>query len=143
MNKESEITLFVFADQFYQAAFELEDSKNKNHVAMPSYYLYAHSIELAYKSFLFSCGIDLDYLKKEIGHNLEKALVKSKENGLDKKLTDEPGYVGVIKEINKYYVTKEFEYMTHTAKTLPLLYDVKKAAERTISVVFDVVNGYM
>ena len=90
MNIENEITFFVFANQFYHAAVQLENSGNKNMVAMPSYYLYAHAIELAYKSYLFKCGVELKYLKKEIGHNLKKALVKSKEHGFDNKLLENP-----------------------------------------------------
>ena len=33
--------------------------------------------------------------------------------------------------------------MSHTAKKLPFLNDVKKAAKQTINATFDVVNGYM
>jgi len=143
MGRENEMTFFVFADEFYHAAQELEKVSNKNKVSMPSYYLYAHAIELAYKSYLFKCGVDLKYIKIEIGHDLEKALKEVKGHGFDKKLSDNPDYESVVIEINKYYVTKEFEYMTATAKKLPLLQNVKVTAKQTINASFDAINGYI
>lgn len=143
MENEDKTTLYALADEFYYAAVELEKSENKNMMAKPSYYLYAHAIELAYKSFLFHHGATLDFLKRRIGHNLEKALEKSKEKGFDGKLADDPKYTTTIKELNKYYYTKEFEYMTKVAKTLPLLDDVKNAAQQTINAAFDTINGFM
>ncbi len=116
-SKEDEITFFVYADEFYFAAEQLEKSKNPGKVAVASYYLYGHSLELAYKSFLYKKGMNLEQLKK-IGHNLEKSLRKCRELEIDKSIEIDSTYLEVVKGINKYYVTKEFEYMSKTEKNV-------------------------
>ena len=78
-NNENARTFFVLADEFFFAASELEKSINPDKIAIISYYLYGHALELVYKGFLFQSGFTIKELRN-IGHDLEKALclVKNK-----------------------------------------------------------------
>ena len=140
--KEDAITFFVYADEFFFAAEELEKSKNPDKVAVVSYYLYGHSLELAYKSFLYTKGLNLEQLKK-IGHNLEKSLKKCRGLGIEESIEIDDNYLEVVRGINKYYLTKEFEYMSRTAKTFPLLWEVKAVVKKTINSSSSVITSHL
>ena len=138
-NKEDESTFFVLADEFFFSAGELEKSINTNKVATASYYLYGHSLELAYKSFLYTKGFDVDQLIN-LGHNLDNALKKSIANGIKDHLDIDDDYIKTVKGINKYYFKKEFEYMTRTSKTYPQLMDIKAIVKKTINSVYNIIT---
>lgn len=140
MKREDEITFYVYSDEFFFAAEELEKSNNPGKVSTVSYYLYGHSLELAYKSYLHQNGIDIKELKK-IGHNLEVALDKCVELEICKHIDINDNYRAVVKGINKYYSTKEFEYMSRTAKTFPNLLEVKYVVKKTINSTFNVITN--
>lgn len=139
---ENERTFFVLADEFFFAASELEKTVNPDKIAMASYYLYGHSLELAYKGFLFRCGVTLKELKR-VGHDLQKALNLAKDKGICNYLCIDAAYETVVQRLNKYYFTKEFEYMTNTEKTFPLLMDVKDIVYRTINSLFTVLTEHL
>jgi len=144
MNKrENEWTLWVYADEFFFAAKELEKSINPDKVLIASCYLYAHSLELAFKCFLYKNGVLLQELKEDIGHDLEKALKKAISKGLDKFLCIDSGYEKVVEGLNKHYKTKEFEYMTSTEKVFPHLTGVKDAVEKTLSALFCILSDHL
>jgi len=144
MNKsENEWTLWVLADEFFFAAKELEKSFNPDKTTMASYYLCAHSLELAFKCFLNKNGISLHDLKKEIGHDLEKALKKAKQIGFGTFVCIDSGYEKVVKGLNKYYVTKELEYMTSREKVFPRLADVKDVVEKTLNALFCILSDHL
>ncbi len=134
--KEDEITFFVYSEEFFFAAEELEKSNNPRKVATASYYLYGHSLELIYKSYLFKKGMSISKLKK-IGHDLENTLNKCVEFDIENHLDLNENYWSIIRGINKYYSKKEFEYMTRTEKTFPHLGDVKEIVKLTSSSLFN------
>lgn len=142
-DREDEVSFFVYAQEFIYAAEMLYQSPNRNAVATASYYLYGHGLELCYKAYLYKCGIGLRELKKEIGHDLGLALRKSKEFGVERYLQIDSEYESIVHGVNKYYSTKELEYMSKTFKSFPLLEEVKGVAKRTASAVFDAVNGFL
>lgn len=141
-HKEDEITFFVFADEFFAAAEELEKSTNPAKVATASYYLYGHALELAYKSYLHWKGLEIKELKR-IGHDLELALEKCIGLGIDRHMSIDDAYHDAVKGLNKYYSTKEFEYMTKVAKTFPHLQDVKTTVKKTINMAHHVLTMHL
>ncbi len=132
-NKQNEWTLWHYADEFFFAAEELEKSVNPDKLLTPSYYLYGHSLELAIKCFLYKNGTTLKELKNNIGHDLETALNNAKNKGIDKYICIDSAYKNVVQGLNKYYKTKELEYMTSSNKTFPPLTDVKDAVKKTLN----------
>ena len=87
MDRTNSMGLWTHANEFYQASCILVRPENEG-LLHPSYYLVAHSIELAFKAFLRGNGLSLDDLKdpKKLGHNLEKILEKAVQLGLGKLL---------------------------------------------------------
>ena len=142
-NKEDEFSFFVYADQFYFAATQLESSLNPRKIAIPAYYLYAHSIELSLKGYLFKQEYTIEFLKNEIRHDLEKALNEAQSNGINCHLDVSEEYLQTIKQINAYYSKKELEYMGNKAKEFPLMESVKTHAKSTISALFNEINGVL
>lgn len=132
----------MLADEFFFAASELEKSINPDKIAMASYYLYGHALELAYKGYLFQSGVTLKELKC-ISHDLEKALCFVKDKGICNYLCIDADYETVVQQLNKHYFTKEFEYMTNAEKTFPLLTDVKDIVYRTINTLFAVLTQHL
>ena len=140
--KEDEVTLYVYADEFLFAAEELENSLNTNKVSTASYYLYGHSLELAYKSFLYTKGYDINQLTA-LGHNLENSLKECMEHGIQKSLDINTDYLRIVRGINKYYSKKDFEYMKRTTKSYPNLQDVNAVVKETVNLAYTIVsNGY-
>ena len=140
--EQNERTFFVLANEFFFAASELEKSRNPGKIAMASYYLYGHALELTYKGFLFQCGVTLKELKC-ISHNLEEALNLARDRGICNYLCIDAAYETVVQQLNKYYFTKEFEYMTTNEKTFPLLMDVKDVVKRTINSLFAALTQHL
>ena len=68
-----------YATDFLAAAQVFEAPINR--FSPVKYYLVCHSIELSLKSFLFSAGFKKKH-RKQLGHDLEKALIAAEENGL-------------------------------------------------------------
>jgi hypothetical protein len=141
-NNQNEITFIVCADEFIFAACELEKSNNPDKVATASYYLYGHALELTYKGFLYKEGATIKELKS-YRHNLEKVLNKTRDKGLCKYICIDEKYLDVVINLNKYYSTKELEYMSDTEKRLPLLWDVKDVAKKTNDALFSVLTEHL
>jgi len=139
--KEDEITFFVYADQFLFAAEELENSNNPAKVSTASYYLYGHSLELAYKAYLYKNDFSIKQLK-DIGHDLEKGLMECINTNIENFLDINEKYHNVVKGINKYYSKKEFEYMTRIAKTFPNDWEIKDTVKKTVSSVHNAIANY-
>jgi len=131
---EDEISLFVYADEFFFAAEELEGSKNPRKAQVVSLYLLSHSLELAYKSYLYQKGIKLKEIKK-MRHNLKRLLDKCIELGIGQLITVNKPYLAIVNNLNNYYSTKQFEYMTKSEKDFIEVSAVKSIVKNTIDLV--------
>lgn len=141
---ENEWTLWNLADEFFFAAKELENSYNPDRVEKASYYLCAHSLELAFKCFLHKNGIPLDELKNNLGHNLEKALNKAKQFGFEASFGVDSKYEQVVVGLDRYYSVKDLEYMKIWGKrSFPRLTDVKDVVEKTLRVLSMVLSDHL
>lgn len=142
MELENETTLFVYANEYYKSALALSTITSGLAGRAPTYYLFGHSIELSYKAYLYTNGVDLNTLKRKIGHNLETALSKAKELGFFHQVSDPEFHQRIICELNNVYSEKEFEYMTQKQKTLPFIDDVSKVAKEAMDIAFNSVAQY-
>ena len=129
--------LWRYADAFYKGChlihqqlphWDSDFSPNLD-LAVVRYYLLGHSLELAFKAFLLKMGLDIELLKKEVGHNLNKCLRISEERGLNIFNDEEKA---VIKVLNHYYENKDFEYIKIGAKSLPMPKDVDKISKKLL-----------
>ena len=97
-------------------------------ISSPTYYLYAHAIELTFKAFLRCKGIEVKELKK-FGHNLEELLHEAKGKDLATHTQLTLKQTAVIKYINLTYNGKNLEYFIQGVKHLPCLNEVHDTAE--------------
>ncbi|WP_027710430.1 HEPN domain-containing protein [Zooshikella ganghwensis] len=82
MHEPTDVSLYRYGLDYLKAAeILLSSSGNKLPVA-PFGNTISHAVELLLKSYLLSNGYDESKLKK-IGHDLEKAWVKAREEGLE------------------------------------------------------------
>lgn len=86
---------------------------------IPAYFLVARAIELALKSSLLLRGHPVDWLKKEIGHDLDKGLKESTVSEGDERLNLSDEQLDAIRWINVYYARKDLEYPLTGAKRYP------------------------
>jgi len=81
------------------------------------YFLFCISIEIALKAYLLTKKVTLEELKKDIGHDLEKALKKGITLDLDEVIKIKPNYNKELHKANLYYPStkgKGFEYFQAT-----------------------------
>jgi HEPN domain-containing protein len=117
IDRTSSMGLWRYANEFYETA--VLTRKEKGDFYIPSYYLICHSIELALKAFLRGAGKDLDFLKYDLGHDLEKSFSQAKNNCLTDYATITKEFETSMKMVSLYYKNKGFEYITTGTKTLP------------------------
>jgi len=96
-----------YASEFFEAA---RAAKRPQQFSPVPYYLYCHSIELSLKSFLLCKGVSKQELKKKLMHNLDKIFDRACELGLRQFIEMSPDHQACLKEANKYYQAKRFEY---------------------------------
>lgn len=133
--------LWKRAEEFEQAATVVADAA-KNKVSLPAYYLWAHSIELSLKAFLFAHGVPLRKLKsRDFGHNL-KALVDEARERYDLKKTVHLSNreLGEIYVLNYEYVAKRFEYHETEDYHLPYRDRTKRLAEKLVRLIGHALN---
>lgn len=75
----------------------------------PMYYLYAHALELAIKSYIDFVFQSEDKLKK-IGHDIERAWNTAIENDIENFFLVNEEFKAVINILNPIYKTKSLEY---------------------------------
>lgn len=73
------------------------------------YFLACRSIELSLKCFLIAAGVERAELKR-LGHDLEAALIRAEELGIETHLDVTPEERESLKNANAFYRHKEFEY---------------------------------
>jgi hypothetical protein len=103
------------------------------------YYLLCHSIELALKAFVMASGKPLDFVKNQLGHDLQKALKAANDLGLAAVAAVPPDEEAEIDKAHEYYNVKAkgFEYFNiEPAVTgypdLPSLPVLEMVAERLV-----------
>lgn len=128
MDRTSSLGLWRYAKEFAEAANSIAQL---DPTSIPAYYLVCHAIELALKAFLRGSGASLSVLKR-LGHDLPLLFEKAIRNSLDAhcKLTAE--HQRAVTLANRYYRTKEFEYITTGYKSLPKIDILQEAATRLV-----------
>jgi hypothetical protein len=105
-----------YAGDFLAAAKQFTPPVNR--FSPVPYYLICHSIELSLKSFLFTVGYNKAN-RKNLNHDLEKALRSAEEKELGSYLHITAGDRILLHNANKLYSKKEFEYF----ESLEAIYD--------------------
>jgi hypothetical protein len=111
------------------AKSELEALRQKP--SLVAYYLAAHSVELALKSFLLVRGVSAHDLRgRAYGHNLAALLAASRKRrlGLVVKLSERE--LRIIRLMNDMYSAKELEYRYGGPRVLPPYAELVHTAER-------------
>lgn len=76
----------------------------------PSYYLVCHALELSLKAFLRARGYN-DQKLRHLDHNFKRCLKSAQRNGLANFIAFDETQTKAIKDINRLYKHKEFEYV--------------------------------
>lgn len=118
MDRTSSMGLWTYSHNFMVAASELVRQNNAN-TDGPAYYLVSHAIELSLKAFLRGSGLNLEELKKKLGHDLSKCLSLAVSLDLDKYIEVSDTEKWAIAKINDYYSEKELEYISIGYKEYP------------------------
>jgi len=105
-----------YASDFFNAAISYKNESNR--FSPVPYYLLCHSIELSFKSFLFTVGYKRKDRKK-INHDLYKALDISEKAGLNAHIDITQDDRELISNVNNLYEKKQFEYY----ENLKVVYD--------------------
>lgn len=93
------------------------------------YYLVCHALEISMKSILIVYGWKSERLKREINHDLIKAVNELRV----KKYKFNKEEVRIIKEINAFYSKKGFEYLEFAgSKVYPRIKELKELACKVI-----------
>ncbi|PYJ88402.1 MAG: hypothetical protein DME71_13190 [Verrucomicrobia bacterium] len=108
--------------EFLEAA-NLVAEAARDHVSLPAYYLWGHSIELSLKVFLIGHDITLRELKrKDLGHNLTALWQKARSLGLEQEIHLYPEEIGTILVLSRDYAEKTFEYAEAEEYDLPFIH---------------------
>lgn len=126
------IAQLEFAKQFRDAAGALDQAKPRETARLLSYhFLIGHTIELALKSALVLNGAS-DSDLREIGHDLDKALLAFQETDLSRFEPDK--LAGTIFLLNPYYKRKELEYFVRAqGMRLPLPSDALECVDALLN----------
>lgn len=103
----SPIGFHRYAQEFLRAEEAFQTTDNFSPVP---YYLLCRSIELSLKAYLLLKGYKKKYLKRRIGHNLKKLLMKVQELNIREIITISIEESDNILKANVYYEKKGFEY---------------------------------
>jgi hypothetical protein len=103
----SPLAFIIYSKDFYSAYTSFSP---ENAFSPAAYYLICRSLELSMKAYLLANGVSRDQIKRSLGHDLHKILLKSKNLGLFSlvSISDEE-HDNIIKA-NRWYVRKGFEY---------------------------------
>lgn len=113
-----------YGHEFLEAAFVVYAPAARLDPSMamppvPALYLLGHGLELTFKAFLLSKGVTLAHLRKQLGHDLEKAFSASKEKELGALLQWHALEETVLTMLNAMYSSKELEYIVTGVKQIP------------------------
>lgn len=113
-----------YGHNFLEAAFTLyqrpsEKGLRTDTFPVPALYLVGRGLELTLKAFLLSKNEGHSQIRKDIGHDLEKAFLACKTHGLDSLFEINAIEESVLSFLNALYSTKELEYIVTGAKRVP------------------------
>lgn len=127
IDRNSPRKFYLNGKEYFDAAkVIIEKEINEDKFINVKLYLLCHSLELYLKAYLRYKGLSIKKLKKEIGHDLEKAFNIVKENGLN---IDDLG-IGDAKWFNLFYCSKDLEYSEGGFKGFPAPTEVISAVEK-------------
>ena len=134
------IGYYKYAEDFFETAVKCE--KNTKFSPVP-YYLYCMSIELVLKSFLLKNNVPYNDIKYKFSHDLEKAIKKTQELGLNMLDEDE---LKIINRANFYYYEErgfeysQLKYALRAYKDWPQLEDLEKISDKLFKSVKPKIN---
>lgn len=107
---------WALANSYFLAAEKILGNPSFQ-VSAPVIYLFGHSLELYFKSFLIFKGLTEKNLRsRDFGHNLIACLKECKKQELCKYLPLSRTQFKQVHKVNRYYKKKELEYFTATNK---------------------------
>ena len=123
----------TMSDQMFLAGEGIDASVKPN---IGRYYCYGVSIELAFKAAILSSTSPTPNLAKEIGHDLEKAFNRFKDNFSTTFLTEQD--IEVTNKLNPFFKRKKLEYcggeMAYAIltgyKDLPSIEDTQRTSKK-------------
>jgi hypothetical protein len=86
------------------------NDREQMRLSMPTYFLLGHGIEVTLKSVLRAHGSSLEELRRDLGHNLERAANRVVKLNIDPLSRFVAINVRLVKMLNPYYSAKAFEY---------------------------------
>jgi len=101
------VAFLRLADEFHLAA-------RKVSFPLIKAFLLGHALELYLKSFLLSCGLGEKELKDKFRHNLDEALSKCIDYGLEQFVHVSAPLKSELKAFSVVYKSKAFEYFSIT-----------------------------
>ncbi len=140
------VGLARYATEFYDTALAADDKLGRRHgdeiVLTPIMYLIAHSIELILKAFLLHKGLELAYIRKTLGHDLTKIVDKTRELDPSETIVSLSGDdIKTLELLNSIYKSKELNYISTGARTIPAFGSIQSLAARLITSITPIV-GY-
>lgn len=123
--RTTSIGLCRYACEFMEAAISADGQMGRRDgfkvvAPIPVLFLVGQSIELALKSFLLTRGVSLRKLRYDYGHNIHRAMKKSKELGLFSLVTLTPEQLETIEILDGLYSSKQLQYIVTGSKTFPV-----------------------
>ncbi len=107
----SPIWFHRYASEFATWARKAHDGMGDNFSPVP-YYLCCRSLELVLKAFLLAKGVSQrELMKRDLGHDLCKILLKAKNLDLEKEVPLTSHWEAEVEKANDYYADKGFEYL--------------------------------
>jgi hypothetical protein len=129
-----------YAVEFFAAGEAADDAIGSEYldVAPTSVtFLMGRSLELALKAFLIHKEIPLDFLKRDVGHNLERALTRAESAGLSSIVTLTDQDRSIIIMLNASYSKKDLEYFIRGAATYPLYRPLQSVCKRVLEAIIN------
>lgn len=131
-SRTSPVGLCRYACEFMEAAISADSQMGRRDgfevvAPIPVLFLVGQSIELVLKAFLLSRGISLRKLRYDYGHNIHRALRKSKELGLFSLVTLTPEQLETIEILDSLYSSKQLQYIVTGSKTFPVFGPLQNA----------------
>lgn len=121
--------LWHFAHQYRQAG---EVIREKNALAVVTYYLFCHSIELALKAYLRGSGHTIQQLIN-LRHDLEKTLAAAEKLRINQVFPISDDLRFAVQTMNVYYSKKDFEYIFAGYQRLIKLDVLSRVASELVS----------